>query len=309
MNKLFVLSNYLLISTFSFIMTGLSPAQVDSLKLKEEQFVFPHTLNRLFSIPNSKIINSLDFSFLIGSSFGFADNTGVLGTLGLGLGGYGDIEIGSESLLGSMFSSSENFTNIGIKVKILNKSENIPGVAIGIKANNSWNSSRNDGDFIRTSESGLYDAGLRTADYDSRMTSVYAVIGKMVVPGLTLQAGIDFADLRYKNVYVVFNEGNSTYMQNEQEREAVINFFGGFEYHLNNRTILMFELQSYPYLKVSTTDGLIKASRRIVTVAGFRFFISKWLLLDTGVRYQDSYSGLAETEIRIGLNGIWNLGF
>jgi hypothetical protein len=309
MNKLFVLSNYLLISTFSFIMTGLSPAQGDSLKLKEEQFVFPHTLNRLFSIPNSKIINSLDFSFLIGSSFGFADNTGVLGTLGLGLGGYGDIEIGSESLLGSMFSSSENFTNIGIKVKILTESENIPGVAIGIKANNSWNSSRNDGDFIRTSESGLYDAGLRTADYDSRMTSVYAVIGKMVVPGLTLQAGIDFADLRYKNVYVVFNEGNSTYMQNEQEREAVINFFGGFEYHLNNRTILMFELQSYPYLKVSTTDGLIKASRRIVTVAGFRFFISKWLLLDTGVRYQDNYSGLAETEIRIGLNGIWNLGF
>lgn len=309
MNKLFVLSNYLLISTLSFIMTGLTPAQVDSLKLKEEQFVFPHTLNRLFSIPNSKIINSLDFSFLIGSSFGFADNTGVLGTLGLGLGGYGDIEIGSESLLGSMFSSSENFTNIGIKVKILTESENIPGVAIGIKANNSWNSSRNDGDFIRSSESGLYNAGLRTADYDSRMTSVYAVIGKMVVPGLTLQAGIDFADLRYKNVYVVFNEGNSTYIQNEQEREAVINFFGGFEYHLNNRTILMFELQSYPYLKVSTTDGLIKASRRIVTVAGFRFFISKWLLLDTGVRYQDNYSGLAETEIRIGLNGIWNLGF
>ena len=118
-------------------MTDLTPAQVDSLKLKEEQFVFPHTLNRLFSIPNSKIINSLDFSFLIGSSFGFADNTGVLGTLGLGLGGYGDIEIGSESLLGSMFSSSENFTNIGIKVKILTESENIPGVAIGIKANNS----------------------------------------------------------------------------------------------------------------------------------------------------------------------------
>lgn len=290
-------------------MTGLTPAQVDSLKLKEELFVFPHTLNRLFSIPNSKIINSLDFSFLIGSSFGFADNTGVLGTLGLGLGGYGDIEIGSESLLGSMFSSSENFTNIGIKVKILTESENIPGVAIGIKANNSWNSSRNDGDFIRSSESGLYNAGLRTADYESRMTSVYAVIGKMVIPGLTLQAGIDFADLRYKNVYVVFNEGNSTYIQNKQEREAVINFFGGLEYHLNNRTILMFELQSYPFLKVSTTDGLIKASRRIVTVVGFRFFISKWLLLDTGVRYQDNYSGLAETEIRIGLNGIWNLGF
>lgn len=290
-------------------MTGLTPAQVDSLKLKEELFVFPHTLNRLFSIPNSKIINSLDFSFLIGSSFGFADNTVVLGTLGLGLGGYGDIEIGSESLLGSMFSSSENFTNIGIKVKILTESENIPGVAIGIKANNSWNSSRNDGDFIRSSESGLYNAGLRTADYESRMTSVYAVIGKMVIPAITLQAGIDFADLRYKNVYVVFNEGNSTYIQNEQEREAVINFFGGLEYHLNNRTILMFELQSYPFLKVSTTDGLIKASRRIVTVVGFRFFISKWLLLDTGVRYQDNYSGLAETEIRIGLNGIWNLGF
>jgi hypothetical protein len=240
-------------------------------------------------VPNSKIINSLDFSLLVGSSFGFSDNSGFLGTLGLGLGGHGDIEIGSESLLGSMFSSSENFTNIGIKVKILTESETIPGVAIGIKANNSWNSSRNDGDLIHTSNSDLYDAGLRTADYDSRMTSVYAVIGKMVIPGLTLQAGIDFADMRYKNVYVVFNEGQSTYTQEEQERETIINFFGGFEYQLNNRTILMFELQSFPYLKVSTTDGMLNASRRIVTVTGFRFFISKWLLLDTGIRYQDNY--------------------
>lgn len=309
MKKHSFISFHLTIAFISFIFSNHSWSQTDSSEINEAQFVFPHTLNRLFSIPNSRIMNSLDFSLLLGSSFGFTDNSGILGTLGLGLGGFGDVEIGSESLLGSMFNSNENFTNIRMKVRILTENEHLPGVAIGIKANNAWNQSRNDSEFIRTTEGGLYGAGLRTANYDSRMTSVYAVIGKMVRPGLSLYAGVDVADLRYKNVYIVFNEGSSTYSRDEQERETVINFFGGFEYYLNNRTILIFEIQSFPYLKVSTTDGTLSSSRRIVTVAGIRFFVTKWLLVDSGIRYQDNYSGLADAEIRLGINGMWNLGF
>jgi hypothetical protein len=39
-----------------------------------------------------------------------------------------------------------------------------------------------------------------------------------------------------------------------------------------------------------------------------RFIISKWLVLDSGVRYQDNYKGLADAEIKIALNGFLNLG-
>ncbi|MCH7721711.1 MAG: hypothetical protein IIA49_10980 [Bacteroidetes bacterium] len=300
---------YILFIFFSFFHTTHMLAQQDSAEVKDQKFVFPHTLNRIFSVPSSKIMNSLDLSFFLGGSFGFADNTGVLGNIGLGLGGYGDVEISSESLLGSMIDSKESFTNIGMKVKILSEGEKFPALAIGIKTNNEWNSSRNDSELIRTHQGGLYASGLRTANYDSRMTSVYAAIGKTFISGLTLNAGINLSDLRYKNVYVVFNEGNSSFVQEDQERETVINFFGGFEYPLNERTILMFELQSYPYLKVNTLDGTLSSSRRIVSVAGLRFFISNWLLVDSGIRYQDNYSGLAEAEIRLGLNGMWNLGF
>lgn len=305
--------NYLpfciLIIFSSLIYTTQILAQQDSVEVKNQKFVFPHKLNRIFSVPNSNIMNSLDFSLFLGGSFGFADNTGVLGNIGLGLGGYGDLEISSESLLGSMIDSQESFTNISMKVKILSEGEKFPALAVGIRTNNEWNSSRNDSELIRTQEGGLYAGGLRSANYDSRMTSVYATIGKTFISGLTLNAGINVSDLRYKNVYIVFNEGNSSFIQEEQERETVINFFGGFEYPLNERTILMFELQSYPYLKVNTFDGTLSSSRRIVSVAGLRFFISNWLLVDSGIRYQDNYSGLAEAEIRLGLNGIWNLEF
>ena len=294
---------------FFLFVNSFSYSQDDSVQIKEANFTFPHVLNRLLSIPNSKIMNSLDLSLLLGGSFGFEENSGILGTAGLGLGGYGDLEIGSESLIGSMFNSTESFTNIGLKIKILSESENVPALAVGIKANNDWNSSNNDEEFIRTSESSLYDEGLRTANYDSRISTIYTAIGKTFDSGINFQAGLSYSDLRYKNVYIVFNSGNSTYSESEQVKENVFNYFGGFEYPLNNRTSILFEIQSYPYLKVSTFDGTISSDRRIVGAAGLRFFISRWLLLDSGIRYRDDSSGLAEAEIRLGLNGIWNLGF
>jgi len=304
-----LISNSVFFLILLSLLTSISSAQNDSLETQGQEFVFPHTLSRLFSVPNSYIMNSLDLSLLLGGSFGFTDNNGLLGTAGLGLGGYGDIEIGSESLLGSMFNSKENFTNIGMKIRILSEKERFPAFAVGIKANNDWNSSRNDEGFIRTAESGLFDAGLRAANYDSRMTSAYAVIGKSFInSGVNIHAGVNLSDLRYRNVYVVFND-TSFYSREEEERETIFNFFGGFEYILNERTLLMFEIQSFPYLKINTSDGTLSSDRRIVTVAGLRFFISKWLLLDSGIRYQDNYNGLAEAEIRLGLNGIWNLGF
>jgi len=291
--------NYLpfciLIIFSSLIYTTQILAQQDSVEVKNQKFVFPHKLNRIFSVPNSNIMNSLDFSLFLGGSFGFADNTGVLGNIGLGLGGYGDLEISSESLLGSMIDSQESFTNISMKVKILSEGEKFPALAVGIRTNNEWNSSRNDSELIRTQEGGLYAGGLRSANYDSRMTSVYATIGKTFISGLTLNAGINVSDLRYKNVYIVFNEGNSSFIQEEQEREFIIFEFGTEKILFN--------------LKVNTFDGTLSSSRRIVSVAGLRFFISNWLLVDSGIRYQDNYSGLAEAEIRLGLNGIWNLEF
>lgn len=308
--KKYLLNQFFICSLlFATIFNCQSFGQDDSAKQKEEQFVFPHVLNRLFSVQNSKIMNSLDLSLQLGGSFGFENNNGFVGTLGLGLGGYGDIELSSESLIGSMFNSTENFTNIGMKIKILSEEEKIPSLAVGIKTNNNWNSSNHDDHFLMTNETGLYTAGLRGANYDSRMTSVYAALGKSFPLGISLNAGIELSDLRYKNVYIIFNEGNSFYENNRTERQTVVNFFGGIEYYLNNRTSFMIEAQSVSYLKVSTIDGKLSPSKRIVGVTGLRFFITKWLLLDSGVRYQDDYTGLADAEFRIGLNGIWNLGF
>lgn len=295
--------------SFLFLFNTRLIAQADSSEVEEAPaFVFPHSVNRLFTAPTSRVMNSLDVSVLLGGSFGFAENTGFLGTLALGIGGYGDIELSSESLLGSMFSSNESFSNVGMRLKIFTEDQKIPGVSIGIKANNAWNPSRNSSSLIRTTAEGLYGMGVREVNYDSRTTSLFLAVSKKLAAQLTGHAGINYADLRYKNVYTIFNE-SSIYTQEGQLRSEVWNFFGGAEYQLNDRTILMLEVQSFPYLRVSAADGSLTPARRVLTVVGLRFFVSKWLLVDSGIRYQDNYSGLADAEIRIGLNGIWNAGF
>jgi hypothetical protein len=244
----------------------------------------------------------------LGGSFGFSDNNGFLGTVALGLGGYGDIELGSESLLGSMFTSNETFANVGMRIKIFSEAQSIPGISIGIRTNNDWNSSRNNSGIIHASSPGLYNAGLRLVNYDSRMTSLFAAFSKRLKPHFIAHIGLNYSDLRYRNVYTIYRE-EFVYSNNDEQKNNVWNFFGGFEYELSNRTILLIEAQTFPYLKASTTDGTLSPSRRVVTVFGLRFFVSKWLLVDSGIRYQSNYSGLADAELRVGLNGMWNAGF
>ncbi|OGU77332.1 MAG: hypothetical protein A2V93_11840 [Ignavibacteria bacterium RBG_16_34_14] len=292
----------------SVFFTNNLTAQSDSSKIKEASFEFPHTLNRLFSVSTSRVMNSLDFSLLLGNSFGFSENTGFLGTLGLGLGGYGDIELGSESLVGSMFNSKDAFTNVGMRIKLLTDGEYLPGLSIGLRTNNEWNSSRNDSRFIFETAEDLFGQGLRTANYDSRLTTLFVALSRTLRPDFNVHLGVSYSDLRFKNVYTVYLT-NQIYSNEEEKKDNIFNLFGGLEYQLSNRTILIFEAQSFPYLKVSTQDGTLSAARRVVTGFGIRFFVSKWLLVDSGIRYQDNYTGLADAELRVGLNGIWNAGF
>lgn len=104
---------------------------------------FNHNPGRLFSVQTGDVNRSLDLSFLVGCSFGLESSEGFLGSAIFGLGGYGDVEISSASLLGSVFSKTENFTSIGLKVKVLSETNSLPAIAFTLKTNNDWYRSNN----------------------------------------------------------------------------------------------------------------------------------------------------------------------
>ncbi len=285
-------------------------AQNDSAAIQQNNgFIFDHTLPRVFSIPTARVLNSLDFSLLVGSSFSFGKTNNFLGTVSLGLGGYGDIELSSASLMGSIFNREESFSYIGMKIKLLSETEHLPGIAIGIKTNNEWNNSSSNSTDILSNSDELFNQGMRSINYDSRMTTAYFSVSKKIKDIVSIHAGISYSDMRLKNVNTVYNYWNAVYIHPEEEAKSIFNLYGGLEFDLNERTKFMFEAQSFPYIKINSKNGQLETEKRILGVVGLRFFISQWLLVDSGILYQDDYKGLADAQLKLSLNGVWNLRF
>lgn len=296
--KMFMLFLMVLLQQFSLF------AQNESDSLQKEVFQFKHNVGRIFSIPTADVMRSLDLSLLLGGEFGLESNQNFLGTIVFGLGDYGDIQLSTSSLLGTIFKKSESIGNIGMKINVSSQTPDRPGFAIGIKTHNNWVTENNNSDNLPVN---LFDAGLRGLRYDSRITSIYVVFSSKAFDKLNAHIGVSYSDLRFKDVESTFE--NFLFRKDEQQKENVFGGFAGVEYELNNRTKLLFEIQTLPYLDVKLKEGNLFAKHRVIGSAGLRFLINTWLLLDTGIRYQDNYKGIADAEMKLSLNGIWNVNF
>jgi len=298
----------LLVLFFLNIISAQEKSDSSAIALESELFS-PSRVDRLFSIQTGDVLQSGDFNVSLGGAFGMTGVQGILGTLNLGLGGYGDLELSSASLIGSVFGSDESFAHIGMKIKIFSEEESIPAMSIGLKTNNSWNSSSLSHGDIQSTAPELYIDGVRSVDYNSRITQAYISLSKALNNKIRLNLGVSFSDIRYKDVYTWYNDYMSYYQNELEEQVNSFNIFGGIDLKLNSRTSFMFEIQSIPYLNVNTDNGNIFAERIVAGSVGLRFVIKNWLMIDSGARYQDNYKGLADTELKIGVIGVWNFQF
>lgn len=265
--------------------------------------VFNHNPGRLFSIQTADVQNSLDLSLLVGGSFGLENKDGFLGSMAFGLGGYGDVEVSTISLLGSIFRRTENFTSIGLKIKVFNESKNIPGISISLKTNNDWYSSYNRD--IMKEKPELANYGLREVTYDARITHLIISMSKIFNENWRFHINYGIGDLRYKNLVASFD----TISYKDLSEKNKNTFYGalGVNYKLSDITSLIFEGQTIPYFKVDPKTGKIAPALSKVFSGGLRVNATKWLLLDSGFRYQDDYKGLADIEIKIALQAFINI--
>ncbi|MCR4418265.1 MAG: hypothetical protein WHV63_09620 [Ignavibacteria bacterium] len=270
-------------------------------KIPEKKF--DHNPGRLFSIPTADVQNSLDLALLVGGSFGLENSDGFLGSVSFGLGGYGDIEVSTASLLGSVFSKTENFASIALKIKIIGERENIPGIAVTLRTNNDWYQSSNFD--LKEKKPELAQFGLRSLTYDTRITHLIISFSKKMNDFSRVHLGFGIGDLRYRNLKSYFVD--SFFI--DQSEKMKNTFYGaiGFDFQLSEITYLIAEAQTIPYFKVDPKTGLISPDLRKVFSGGLRVGINRWLLLDSGFRYQDNYRGLADTEVKISLQAFINV--
>lgn len=177
---------------------------------------FNHNLGRLFSVQTGDVNRLLDLSLLVGGSFGLENSEGFLGSAIFGLGGYGDVEISTASLLGSVFSKTENFASIGLKVKVLSEINELPAIAFTLKTNNDWYRSNNPDLKEKLPEVASY--GLRSISYDTRITHLIVSFSKKTSDKSRMHLALGLGDLRYKNLKSYFVDSffidESTKMKN-----------------------------------------------------------------------------------------------
>lgn len=273
--------------------------QSDNLKGDINQF--PHDFNKIFSVPTADVLKSKDVNIVLGGAFGFDESKSFLGNIGFGLGDFADVELNIGSLIGTIIERNQTYSTAGMKFRILNSNEIRPSVAIGLKSSNDWDRTQVFPNEIQTSSPRLYDEGLRGLDYSTRMTILYAVLSKIAEPILEFHMGGGIMDIRYKNIQLDFISGpivdyDKVYKKNQ------LYLFGGIVYKINPKTHFVFEAQSLPYFTVDLESKKLTPRLRYLYATGVRYIVSKVFVVDSGIRFQSNFQGIADAQYRIGIN-------
>lgn len=292
-----------LLLTFILFSTNIVWGQQDS----SDGFNYNHKLNRLFSIQRGEVLSSMDLSVKLGGAFGFEGKTGFLGTVAFGIGDFSEIEVGTSGLLSAVFDNDNTFGNVSMKFQILKSDNSVVDLSVGLRTNSTWESSSTSSDDIKTHAINLFDNGLRSVQYDSRINTLYICTSYPYKSAGIFTAGIKFSDLRLKNVNNIYNYGNSTFVQLKQTKKNLFGWYVGYERILSKQNTLILEIQSQPMLSVDPNSGNFTTENVTIGMMGVRFFVNQWLILDSGIRYQSNYEGLADARIEIGFTGLWSL--
>ena len=268
-----------------------------------------HRIDHLFSIPKTDMLRSLDISFMLGGVYGVEEEQSFLGTMGLGIGDVAQLEVSTIGFVGNLLGVS-NIATIGLKGKIYNGNKFLPSVALSLRSSNDW-------DYINENESDImaaaveqYADGLRGYNYEMRFTTLGIIFSHNLNDRTVLHGGLNYMDTRYRNLwrhYFTTNNIQFPVPNTSEQSEDLIGLFGGIEQNVNERTYFMAEYQTLPNFKFNLLNGKLEHDRISVVVLGVRFAVLKWLVIDTGARYQSTFNGLADVQIRLSANIIFSL--
>ena len=235
---------------------------------------------RLYVAPTADIIPSLDFSIAGSGSFG-AKGAAFQGTTAFGLADIAQIEVYSIGVVSGFKEDIGNVYAPGFKMMILREGRwsyawlSSPGLAWALRSS-VWDEDTED-----------------RITYKKKTADLYFVLTERLGP-LGLHAGVDIFDSRL----------TTGVMERQNIHEAKRNFirpFGGIDIWVTERGKAMAEFgwtTNFKYAEdgIQTGDDI---EPNWVAMLGVRFFATRHLSADVGVRYQQNYEGVSDASIEV----------
>ncbi len=305
--------NCLISTLIFFLITG---AVINSLADENEKkelpflknFQFASTPTKFFSAPAATVLNSMEVMINMGSSFGIEEADGFLGRIAIGLGGIAEIELSRSSFMDNLTGNQKSFPSSVFKMSLIPQRFAhywfVPNLSLQLHST-PWRSNVNPNSSLNAEVKAYYDASnLSRLNMDNRFTTLYGIIGKDFT-FIQLHGGISLTDVRVRNAYQwIFHQdlGFDVYETIPDMQKNLIYPFGGLSILANNDTQLLAELQAIPFIDYSIVTKKVEIKQTWQAIVGVRFFIARWISLDTGVKYLSSAKGIADSEVNFGLN-------
>lgn len=238
--------------------------------------------SNLFTIPTGKVIESLDME-VSGAGILFGEDAfSSLGTVVLGLGDIAEMQVGTLQMLSSLKGTETMVSTPGGGLKVyLPLWRNVQGVAASFRRSGTYEEEV--GAQIYRGKVGEFDAVVSLANFaDAYM-------------GAT--AGGGWNGIKVK-AHVGMHYTDASLTAGETVEQTFWKPIGGLEvWKGDSRARIVAELGWVPHF---TADGNIEEIRSLI--GGVRFFFSKHVTFDIGVRHQNNFGGLSESTIQTRLH-------
>lgn len=261
---------------------------------------------RLFTTPTSKVLGSMDIRLVGGGAFGVATDRSFLGTVAVGLGDIAEVEFSTIGMISNIARGSTVFPTSAFKLLLVPENRwHIPTLAVALRSSANWQDVQSDAHTLRAYGLGenamSADEQVSNIGYDTRFTTLYGV-STLRVWRLSLHAGISLTDVRMKELMVDYYWGQPSHSAPDEVQKNLIGGFFGFDIESNPQTKLMFEVKTESNYQYNVETAEIDVSEAFVGIGGVRFFFNRWLSTDVGVWYHSSFRGIADMQIKLGLN-------
>ena len=263
---------------------------------------------KTFSTPSARVLNSMEVMVNMGRSFGVEESDGFLGKIAIGLGGIAEIELTRSSFVDNLTGDQKSFPSSVFKMSLvpqhLTQNWFIPNLSLQLHST-TWGSNVDPNTNLNQEVRADYaNMNLSRMNMDNRFTTLYGIIGKDF-RFIQLHGGISLTDVRVRNGYQwIFdqNKGYDVYEEIPDLQKNLINPFGNVSIYANEDTRLLAEIQAIPFIDYNIKTKKVEIKKTWQAIVGVRFFIKKWISLDTGVKYLSSAKGIADSEVNFGFN-------
>ncbi|MFC1619716.1 hypothetical protein ACFL45_07200 [Candidatus Neomarinimicrobiota bacterium] len=256
---------------------------------------------RLYTVPVARVLGSMDVRVMGGGDFGVATDKSFLGTVSIGLGDIAEVEFSTVGMVTNISRGAAVFPTSAFKLLLIPENRwHIPTLAIAFRNSSNWQDVRSDAKRLAQYADNV-KYGISRVGYDTRFTTMYGV-ATMRGWSMAIHGGISLTDIRVRDLSVFSSDYIGRYTDAEEKQKNVIGAFIGFDVESNPQTKLLFEARTVSSYHYNPETSEIEIREAYLAIGGVRFFFNSWLSTDVGIWYQSTFKGIADMQIKIGLN-------